>query len=89
MEILARSVQQFSVADEVQKDLFSSYAEFLETLDDKKSREHLRVLRAENSRNDATFKKIRHISYVFEKALDKMFFDNPKIGSLTRKYGVF
>lgn len=89
LEILARSVQQFSVADEVQKDLFSSYAEFLETLDDKKSREHLRVLRAENSRNDATFKKIRHISYVFEKALDKMFFDNPKIGSLTRKYGVF
>ena len=89
LEILARSAQQFSVADEVQKDLFSSYAEFLEILDDRKSREHLRLLRAENSRNDATFKRIRRISYIFEKALDKMFFDNPKIGPLTRKYGVF
>lgn len=89
LEIVARSVQEFSVADAVQKDLFSSYAEFLEILDDKKSREHLKSLRAENSRNDKTFGRIREISSVFEKALDQVFFENHKIGPLIREYGVF
>jgi predicted nucleotidyltransferase len=89
LEILARSVQQFSVADEIQRDMFSSYAEFLEILDDGKLREQLQSLRAENSRNDEVFLRIKKISSIFEEALSHVFFENPKIGPLTRKYGVF
>ena len=89
LEILARSVEQFSVAEEIQRDLFSSYAEFLEILDDKESRENLISLRADKSRNDKIFQTIKKISSVFEKALDHVFFENSRIGLLTRKYGVF
>jgi hypothetical protein len=89
LEILAKSLQQFSVADEIQRDLFSSYAEFLEILDDTELREHLKSLRAENSRSDKTFGRIRKISSVFEEALDQVFFKNPEIAPLTQKYGVF
>jgi hypothetical protein len=89
LEIVARAVQQFSIADGVRRDLFSSYTEFLEILDDKESRQHLKSLRAENSPNDPVFRRIREISSVFEKALDQVFFENPKIGPLIRKYGVF
>lgn len=89
LEILARLTQQFSVADWVLRDLFSSYAEFLEIMDDKELREHLKSLRAENSRNDEIFERIRKVSSTFERALDQVFFENPKFGPLTRKYGVF
>jgi predicted nucleotidyltransferase len=89
LEILAKSVQQFSVPDKIQGDLFSSYARFLEILDDKEARERLKSLRAEHSREDAVFRKVKEISSVFERSLDYVFFENPKIGPLTRKYGVF
>lgn len=33
--------------------------------------------------------QVRKISETFEKALDAMFFENPILAPLTRKYGVF
>ena len=89
LEIVARCLPLYSVPDATQKDLFAAYSQFLELLDDEKSREHLDSLRAENSRTDSTFNKVKEISSVFERCLDKIFFDNPKLGPLTRKYGVF
>ena len=89
LEILARAVQQYSVPAKIQDDLFSSYARFLEILDDTESRERLTELRSEDSREDSVFRKVKEISSVFERSLDAVFFENRQIGPLTRKYGVF
>jgi predicted nucleotidyltransferase len=89
LEILAKSMEQYGVPEATAKELFGAYAEFLELLDDEKSREALKALRASNSRTDPTFQKVRKISRAFENALDHIFFENPTVAPLTRKYGVF
>jgi predicted nucleotidyltransferase len=89
LEVVARCLPLYLVPDTTQRDLFAAYSQFLELLDDEESRKHLDALRAENSRTDLTFNKVKKISSVFEHCLDKIFFDNPKLGPLTRKYGVF
>ncbi len=89
LEILAKSMEQYKVPEVIAKDLFGAYAEFLGILDDEKSREALKALRASDSRTDPTFQHIREISRVFENALDQVFFENPSVAPLTRKYGVF
>ncbi len=89
LEIMARYLPQYSVPEDTQKNLFSAYSQFLELLDDKESREHLDKLRAEDSRTDPLFSKVKQISWDFETSLDHIFFKNEKLGPLTRKYGVF
>jgi hypothetical protein len=89
LEIVARSVDRYGVADHVARDLFGSYSEFLRILDDEKSRKELESLRSEDSRTDSTFQRVREISRSFESALDYIFFENKQIAPLTRKYGVF
>jgi hypothetical protein len=89
LEILAKSMEQYDVPQTIATKLFGAYAEFLELLDDNKSREALKGLRSSESRTDPTFKRIRNISKGFEHALDHIFFENPQIAPLTRKYGVF
>jgi hypothetical protein len=82
-------MEQYKVPEATARELFGAYAEFLKLLDDKESREALRALRASDSRTDPTFQRIREISRAFENALDHIFFENPNLASLTRKYGVF
>ncbi|MGC2448178.1 MAG: nucleotidyltransferase domain-containing protein [Candidatus Sulfotelmatobacter sp.] len=89
LEILARSIEQYGVPDTTAKELFGAYAEFLELLNDEESRNALKALRASDSRTDATFGRVRDMSRAFENALDHIFFVNPKVAPLTRKYGVF
>ena len=89
LEILAKAMEQYEVPEAIAKELFGSYATFLELLDDQTSRESLKALRASDSRADPTFKKVRDISRSFEHALDHIFFENKQIAPLTRKYGVF
>ena len=89
LEILAKAMEQYEVPESVATDFFGAYAEFLDLLDDEKSRKALKALRASGSRTDPTFQQVRKISKVFEKSLDHIFFENPKIAPLTRKYGVF
>ena len=89
LEILARSMEQYEIPQSIAKELFGSYRDFLEILDDEKSRTALDDLRSEDSRTDSTFQRIRKISEVFERALDHIFFENKQIAPLTRKYGVF
>jgi hypothetical protein len=89
LQILAKSMEQYKVPEATARELFGAYAEFLKLLDDKESREALRALRASDSRTDPTFQRIREISRAFENALDHIFFENPNLASLTRKYGVF
>lgn len=89
LEILAKSVEQYGIPESTGKELFGAYAEFLELLNDEKARDKLKALRATDSRSDSTFDKLRNMSRVFENALDYMFFVNPSVAPLTRKYGVF
>src|ERR1035438_6412216 len=89
LQILAKSMEEYEVPEATARELFGAYAEFLELLDDKKSREALKALRAADSRTDPTFQRVRGISRKFENALDHIFFENPNVAPLTRKYGVF
>ena len=89
LEILANAVERHRVSNPVAQELFGAYAEFLNVLNDKKSREALEKLRAADSRTDPTFKHIREISDELEHALDHVFFENSHLAPLTRKYGVF
>jgi predicted nucleotidyltransferase len=89
LEILADAVERYGVSNTVAGELFGAYAEFLNVLNDKKSREALEKLRAADSRTDPTFKHVREISEEFEHALDHVFFENSQLAPLTRKYGVF
>jgi hypothetical protein len=89
LEILAGSVERYGIPDQIARELFGSYAEFLEILDDKISRNALKRLRSEHSRTDPTFNLVRKVSRAFEHALDYIFFENKLLAPLTRKYGVF
>ena len=89
LQVLARSLQAYSVPASVQASLFASYADFLALLDDERARKNLEELRAEGSRTDPTFTRVKNISRTFEKSLDHIFFENEHLKSLTRKYGVF
>jgi predicted nucleotidyltransferase len=88
-EIVASSMDRYSVPASIAEQFLAAYTEFLKLLSDKESRDVLDRLRSEDSRTDPTFKKIRKISEQFEGALDHLFFENPQVAPLTRKYGVF
>jgi hypothetical protein len=81
--------QSYGVPDAISRDLFGAYSEFAKMLADDAIRKALKELRAKDSRTDATFQEIRKISERFERALDAIFFENPLLAPLTRKYGVF
>jgi predicted nucleotidyltransferase len=89
LEILARAMEQHGVSEATAKQLFAAYAEFLDLLNDEQSRDSLKNLRSEGSRSDGVFQKVRQFGSAFDGALDHIFFDNPSIAPLTRKYGVF
>jgi hypothetical protein len=79
----------YSVSSKIQTTLFASYADFLALLDDEKARNSLEALRAEDSRTDPTFIRVKEISRAFQESLDHIFFENEHLKPLTRKYGVF
>jgi hypothetical protein len=88
LQILERSVERYGIPDPIAKELFDSYAEFLEILDDENARKDLEHLRSEHSRTHS-FQSVRKVSEAFEHALDHIFFENKFVAPLTRKYGVF
>jgi predicted nucleotidyltransferase len=89
LEVLDIAVKACGVSQATAEQLFKAYAKFLEMLNDDKIRGALEVLRAKDSRKDATFQRVREISGQFEGALDEIFFENGVLAPLTRKYGVF
>lgn len=89
LEILVESMDKYGVPEAIANELCSAYAEFLTLVDNEKARNALMALRSADSRNDPTFNRVREISRIFEHALDYVFFENPHVAPLTRKYGVF
>ena len=86
---MAQSFAEYSVPDLVQERFFSSYAAFIELLEDSGSRSGLENLRASESRTDPMFIRVKEISRIFEASLDYVFFEHESLKALTRKYGVF
>jgi hypothetical protein len=56
---------------------------------DPEKRNHLKNVKPEQSRTDKLFIEARDISRTFQSGLEEIFFDNPEVQKLTRKYGVF
>ena len=89
LQIMAQSFAEYSVPDLIQERFFSSYAAFIELLEDSGSRSGLENLRASESRTDPMFIRVKEISRIFEASLDYVFFEHESLKALTRKYGVF
>jgi hypothetical protein len=89
LEIMAEGMQAYEISDELARELYAAYEEFLKILSSREQRDHLDNLRAEDSRNDPLFRRVRDLSRAFQHALDAIFFDNPEIAPLTREYGLF
>ena len=89
LELLAYSIRQYGVPEQMVKGLFESYDQFLGMLNDPRIRAHLDMLRAEKSSEDIVFGQVQEMSRRFQSSLDAIFFDNELIGPLTKKYGVF
>jgi len=89
LQVVAEVTDKYGVPPAIAEDLFSSYADFLAILEDRSQRDALDNLRAEDSRTDPLFKRLRSLSEKFDHALNNIFFENQLISPLTRKYGVF
>jgi hypothetical protein len=57
-------------------------------LDDPAVRDHLTILRPEEAATDTLYKEIQERCGEFERGLEQLFFDNPRLARLTRQYGV-
>jgi predicted nucleotidyltransferase len=88
LEILAEAVTRYAQPSTAER-IFDAYDQFLSRMNDGEIRKHLAELRPKNSDIDEVFREFRSISNRFQQGLDEMFFDSPKIGELTRKYGIF
>src|SRR6266436_9262210 len=77
LDILAMAAIEYGFDNDVAEKLFSAYDEFLEMVADPKKREHLKHLRAEDSRNDQVFAQVQDFSSRFADALNRVFFANP------------
>jgi predicted nucleotidyltransferase len=89
LELLARVVVE-STDDEIAREIFSTYDEFLSVLANPDMRKHLEGVRFDNALNDAVYARMREVSQQFRDAVTRLFFDaHPKLPGLIRIYGVF
>lgn len=90
IDVLSRALVRLQL-DELAKDLFQAYGEFLALIDDAKSRQALETLTFDNAESDPVFGIVRNdIGRRFGDSLEKLFFtgDN-ELSRLTKKYGLF
>ncbi len=89
LEVLAAAWLKYDEAQGAATKMFDAYDRFLSVLDDPEKRGTLEKLRVGESRQDQLFQEMRGAGHEFQSALAALFFDNPKIKPLTRKYGLF
>jgi predicted nucleotidyltransferase len=89
LEILVRSMVSYGLSVETIKKALGAYDAFLGILIDEGKRAHLEDLKIDDSQGDKIFNEAREVSYDFQAALDILFFENQRLGPLTKKYGVF
>lgn len=89
LEVLADTLLTHDSEVQVAAQLFDSYDQFLGMLNDHDVRSELEVLRVEESRQNATFCKVREIGNSFQQGLDKLLFEKGPFRDLTVQYGIF
>lgn len=75
--------------DAIARKVLSAYDGFLAALANSDVRAKLKNLRSEAAGQDSHFNALRDLSHEFQEGLTMLFFDDPKLGELTRRYGVF
>lgn len=89
LELLAKTLLEYEVPVERCHEIFSAYDRFLALLEDQKTREALKGLRAEDADKDPLFEIVKEQGRAFQAGLTSLFFDHPPFGPMTRKYGLF
>lgn len=89
LEIIARSIIEYSIDSQIGSDIFESYDAFLEMLNSEDKRTELSGLKAMTATENKTFKNAIIYCDRFEKALDTLFFETDCYQHITRKYAVF
>jgi predicted nucleotidyltransferase len=89
LDILAEVPAKHAKEDNVAA-ILDTYDYFLGQLDDEDVRRHLKELPPERAASDQKYQAIQARCNDFEKALERLFFDDdPRLSRLTRAYGVF
>jgi hypothetical protein len=88
LEIVALASHSYA-SDSAAHKIFDSYDGFLAMIADPEKRSQLKSVKPEHSRTDKLFLEAHEISRTFQSGLEDIFFDNPDVQKLTRKYGVF
>lgn len=89
LDLLTRFALDFGAKVTARK-LLDVYSAFLDILRDKKKRDQLEGLRADDAAGDATFEMARDVGRTFHGLLLKLFFGtNRVITKTTQRYGVF
>jgi hypothetical protein len=88
LDILAEVLLRHS-AEGPAASLLDHYDFFLGRLDDPGVRERLKKLRPEEAATDSVYGEIQQRCGQFERGLEQLFFDSPRLAPLTRQYGVF
>ncbi len=89
LDIVAIAVKEYGIDRAIAEKLFSAYDEFLGLIGNPEKRVSLKNLCAENSRTDPVFRQVQDFSSRFSDALNQIFFNDPKLGPMTREYAVF
>jgi hypothetical protein len=89
LDALALAALRPSVSVEAARLLFEPYDAFLGVLSDHDKREHLKGLGFDDLGTDTLFKEMSGLGYRFQEGLDRLFAEDPVLGHLLKKYGVF
>jgi predicted nucleotidyltransferase len=92
LDILAEVLVKLSTTGaeaQAARTLIGAYDQFLTQLDDPDKRDQLKKLSPEDAQTNKLYREVQTQCSTFESALEQLFFDNPYLARLTRKYGVF
>ena len=89
LDALALAALRPAVSPDAARMLFEPYDAFLGVLADGDKREHLKGLGFDDLGTDALFKEMSGLGYRFQDGIDRLFGDDPILGRLLKKYGVF
>lgn len=78
-----------NVSVETARQVLESYDTFMGILSDDEKRRHLSDLPLDALGIDTLFKEATSLTYTFQTGLDTVFFEDPEIGTLVRRFGVF
>ena len=89
LDVLADVVLSHGSESDIGGEIFDTYDRYLGVVSDSPKRAELEKLRPADAGSSSLFQEVRTLSHSFQDALNRLFFDHPRIGKLTKEYGVF